>query len=99
MTDEPIYLKQAGAIWWHSDDYHSPNLSKTSLGTFFHHVLKEGGHIGNIWVFDRTYHRSGVYVSVFMTEAMKEKIESETKFKFRLPPKVKFNDGRDVNSS
>lgn len=89
--DEPIHLKQAGAVWWHSDDYNSPNLSKASLGNFFFHVLIQGAHVGHIWVFDRSYHKSSVYVSIFATKQMIENIENNTKFKFRLPPKINLN--------
>ena len=85
---EPILLKKKGAIWYHTEDYHSPNLSKSSMGEFFYYVLSEGAHIGDIWVFSPEYKRSAVFVSVFMTEQMKNNIETKTKFKFKLPPKV-----------
>ncbi len=87
----PIRLEKAGATWWHSDDYASPNLTKASLGLFFNEVLSEGAHIGEIWVFQKDHPRSAVYVSVYMTEDMKNNIESRTKFKFRTPPEVQLN--------
>ncbi len=88
---EPNWLKQKGAKWWHTDDYNSPNLSKKSMGDFFHTVLSEGASIGDIWVFNTSYKRSVVYVSVFMTEEMKSNIEQKIKVKFREPPKVHLN--------
>ena len=87
----PIRLEKAGASWWHSEDYSSPNMSKASLGSFFFEVLKEGGYIGEIWPFAPQYHRSAVYISVFMTEEMKNNIESRTKFKFVPPPVIQLN--------
>ena len=91
MASEPIHLKQAGARWFHSHDHHSPNLSKTSLGEFFTVVLSAGAYIGEIWPFNHRFYRSGVYVSVFMTEEMKSEIESKTRFRFRDPPKINPN--------
>lgn len=88
---EPVHLKQAGAKWWHTDDYHSPNLSKASLGEFFYHVLKAGGYIGEVWPFNHKFDRSGVYISVFITDKMKAEIESKTRFKFRPPPKIELS--------
>lgn len=91
MTDEPIGLKSKGATWWHTEDYHSPNLSKSSMGTFFNAVLSVGAHVGDIWVFNHNYNKSAVYVSVYMTEDMKNEIESNTKFRFVPPPKITLN--------
>ena len=88
---EPIHLKNAGAKWWHSSDHASPTLTKTSLGSFFYHVLKVGGYIGEIWPFAPQYDRSSVFISVFMTDEMKAKVEAETKFRFNLPPKISLN--------
>lgn len=88
---EPPLLKAKGGRWYHSDDYASPNLTKASLGLFFHEVLKAGAYVGEIWVFNPSYDRSGVYVSVFMTPAMKEGIEERTRFRFRDPPKISLN--------
>jgi hypothetical protein len=86
--DEPVHLKSAGATWWHTEDYSSPNLSKSSLGEFFYRTLAVGAHIGFIWPFNHRVDRSGVYISVFMTEDMKKEIESKTKFKFRVLEKI-----------
>lgn len=86
---EDVVLKNKGAKWWHSDDYHSPNLSKSSMGLFFNTVLKTGAQIGDIWVFNKNFDRSSVFISVYMTEDMKNEIESKTKFKFKIPPKIK----------
>lgn len=91
MTDEPIVLKNKGATWWHTEDYHSPNLSKSSMGTFFNAVLSVGAHVGDIWVFCHNYNKSAVYVSVYMTEDMKNIIESNTKFRFVPPPVITLN--------
>jgi len=88
---EPPWLKAKGATWWHSDDHASPNLSKASMGNFFHHVLLTGAYIGEIWVFNHRYERSAVFVTVFMTESMKEEIESKTRYKFRPPPVISLN--------
>jgi len=76
------------AIWWHSHDHHSPTLTKASLGLFFHTVLKYNVEIGQIWVFNKNYNRSPVYVSIKMTIETREKIEAETRFKFVSPPKI-----------
>lgn len=89
--DEPFLLQKQGARWFHTDDYHSPNLSKASMGLFFHEVLKTGAHIGSIYVMRPDYNRSTVLASVFMTEEMKDQIEANTKFRFRDPPKVHLN--------
>jgi hypothetical protein len=43
------------AKWWHSHDHHSPNLSKASLGEFFHAVLRHDVEIGDVWVFNRCW--------------------------------------------
>lgn len=91
MIDELIGLKNAGATWWHSADHHSPNLSKSSMGTFFNAVLSEGAHVGEIWVFNHNYNKSAVYVSVYMTEEMKNTIEANTKFRFNPPPVINLN--------
>lgn len=89
--NEPVWLKTQGASWWHSDDYASPRLHKSSMGEFFYHVLSSGAHIGEVWVFNRKFRGSGVYVSVFMTEAMKAEIEAATRYRFRTPPKINLN--------
>lgn len=76
--------------WWHSEDQHSPNLSKTSLGSFCFAVLTEGAEIGSIWPLAK-YPRSWVGVTIKATETQKNAIESKTKFKFKHPPKVHLN--------
>ena len=76
------------AKWWHSHDHHSPNLSKASLGLFFNAVLKHDVEIGTVWVFDRRWARSPVYVTVKMTDDVRAKIEAETRFRFVPPPKI-----------
>ncbi len=91
MTDEPIGLKNAGATWWHTHDHHSPNLSKASMGTFFNSVLTAGAHVGEVWVFNNKYKNSAVYVSLYMTEEMKNTIEANTKFRFNPPPVITLN--------
>jgi hypothetical protein len=78
----------ANAKWWHSHDHHSPNMSKASLGEFFHAVLQHDVEIGQVWVFDRRYHRSAVYVTVKMTDETRIAIESATRFRFVPPPKI-----------
>ncbi len=90
-SDVPIGLTQKGATWWHTDDYASPNLSKSSMGKFFNAVLSTGAHIGEVWVFNHNYNNSAVYVSVYMTEGMKNTIEANTKFRFRPPPVINLN--------
>ena len=87
----PIGLTAKGATWWHTEDHHSPNLSKASMGTFFNAVLSTGAHIGEVWVFNHNYNNSAVYVSVYMTEEMKNTIEANTKFRFRPPPTINLN--------
>lgn len=90
----PPRLEAAGARWYHTEDYHSPNLSKASLGRFFAAVLSEGAHIGKVWAMSPQYKRSTVLVSVYMTEDMKENIERDTEFKFCDPPKINLNSSR-----
>lgn len=85
---ENVKLKQKGAKWWHTEDHASPNLTKTSLGLFFYHVLKVGAQIGSIWPFNPKYDKSSVFITVFMTDEMMIKLENETKFRFKPPPKV-----------
>lgn len=81
-------LERQGATWWHTEDYHSPNLSKASLGEFFFEVLKIGAEIGTVWVFNRHYNRSGVYITIFMTEDMKKELESKFRYRFVPPPVI-----------
>lgn len=90
MIENPA-LKNKGAKWWHTDDYHSPNLSKKSMGEFFHHVLKVGAQIGEVWCFDKNFDRSIVLVTLFMTDEMKEELETKFKYRFRTPPKIVLN--------
>jgi len=89
--NEPIGLTAKGATWWHTEDHHSPNLSKSSMGTFFNAVLSTGAHIGQVWVFNANFNNSAVYVSVYMTEEMKNTIEANTKFRFLPPPQINLN--------
>lgn len=77
--------------WWHTSDYHSPKLNKTSLGLFLYEVLKEGAYIGEVWPFNIKYNTSPVIFTVYMTEEMKINIESRTKFKFSKPSTIKLN--------
>lgn len=89
--NEPGALKQAGARWWHTDDYASPNLTKSSLGEFFAATLSAGAYIGEIWPFNHCYSRSAVYVSVFATDEQKAAIEGATRYRLRRPPVLKLN--------
>jgi len=77
--------------WYHTEDHHSPNLSKASLGDFLYRVLKEGGEISQIWPFNPRYDRSPVYFVVKLTEEAKLKIEKETKIRFKLPREIHLN--------
>ena len=81
-------LERQGATWWHTEDYHSPNLSKASLGEFFFEVLKIAAEIGTVWVFNRHYNRSSVYITIFMTEDMKKELESKFRYRFVPPPVI-----------
>lgn len=90
MLVNPL-LEAKGAVWWHTDDYASPNLSKSSMGEFFNLVLSKPVQIGSVWVFNPEDKRSPVYISVFMEETTKDEIESQSKYKFRLPPKIRLN--------
>ena len=89
MIESPR-LKAAGARWFHTSDYFSPNLSKASLGRFVYEVLKVGAEIGQIWPFNPSFDRSAVYFTVFMTESQKNELEVRFagKIKFVDPPKV-----------
>lgn len=85
--NEDISLKRKGARWFHSDDHGSPSLSKAGLGEFLYSTLKSGAQVGTVWLMKPKWETKGnVYFTVFMTEEMKLKIESETRFKFRDPP-------------
>jgi hypothetical protein len=86
-------------MWWHSCDYNSPNLSKNSLGEFFSLVLSYDVLVGEIWVFNRNYHRSAVYVSIFMSKETKEAIEVNSKFRFVSPPKLTLNCSKEFDGS
>lgn len=82
-------LKSKGARWFHSDDHHSPSMSKASLGEFFFEVIRVGAQIGTVWPFNPQYDRSPVYISVYMTEEMKASLEERTRYRFRDPPTLK----------
>ena len=84
-------LEKQGATWWHTEDFKSPNLSKASLGEFFYEVLKIGGEIGSVWAFNRHYNRSSVYITVLMTEDMKNELETKFRYRFKPPPKITLN--------
>lgn len=94
--DEPVHLKEAGAEWWHSDDHASPSLRKSSLGEFFFVVLSEGAHVGYIWPFNHKFSGSGVYVSIYATDAQRQAIEGKTRFRFRRPPKINVNSAQET---
>lgn len=79
------------AKWWHSDDHHSPTLTKSSLGQFFYTVLKVGAEVGKIWPFAPQYDRSSVFITIRATDEQKTKIEEMTRFKFKPPPKIHLN--------
>lgn len=64
-------------------------MSKASLGEFFFEVIRAGAQIGTVWPFNPKYDRSPVYVTVYMTEEMKDSIEARTKYRFRDPPTIK----------
>lgn len=87
---ESVKLQQAGATWWHCEEP-APTLTKAALGLFFYEVLKIGAQIGTVWPFDIQYNVSPVYVSVFMTEQMKNNLEKKFKYRFRVPPEVHLN--------
>lgn len=82
-------LKAKGARWFHTDDHHSPRMSKASLGEFFYEAIKAGVQIGTIWPFNPQYDRSPVYITVYMTEEMKALLEERTKYRFRDSPVLK----------
>jgi hypothetical protein len=95
QPSEDIGLKQKGARWFHTDDHHSPSLSKSALGIFFDATLSVGAQIGMVSLHKPTWESKGtVYVTVYMTEEMKEKIEDVTKprFRFRDPPGPAYDD-------
>lgn len=79
------------AVWWHVDDYHAPNLSKASLGSFCYEALILGIEIGQIWPLNNRFHRSWVGVTIKATITQKELLEAKTKFKFNPPPKLHLN--------
>lgn len=83
----------ADKVWWHSEDHHSPNLSKASLGEFFYAVLSVGAEVGQVWAFNYRYPRSSVFMTIKATEDQKNQIEAATKFRFKPPPKIHLNAG------
>ena len=87
---ENVRLKAKGAKWFVTADYTSLQLYKTNLGKFFFHAFKIGVQIGEIWVFNKNFDGSPVYVSVFMTEEMRIELENllENKVKFVDPPRI-----------
>lgn len=88
---EDVGLKAKGARWFHTRDYGGGlNLSKTALGEFVFEMLTRGAQIGTFFALAQTP-RAWVGASVFMTEEMKDLIETETRFKFRNPPRVHLN--------
>jgi hypothetical protein len=90
---EEIGLKQKGARWFHTEDHHSPSLSKSGLGIFFDATLSAGAQIGMVSLHKASWEARGtVYVTVYMTEEMKAKIEGVTKFRFRDPPGPAYDD-------
>lgn len=91
MITEDWRIKNNGGKWWHTSDHHSPNLTKSSLGEFFHHVIRVGAQIGSIWCMDKNYNRSTVLVTVFMTDKMKEELEESFKYRFKPPTEVCLN--------
>lgn len=64
------------------------SLTKNSLGEFTFAVLSVGGDINSFFVFDHKYPRSAVFISVQLSIAQKEKIESETSYRFDPPPMI-----------
>jgi len=91
MNRVPIKLEKAGGRWYHTNDGEGPNLSKASLGLFFHTLISKGAYIGEIFCLQPQYHQAAIQVTVYMTEEMKNEIEQETKFRFRDPPKINLN--------
>jgi hypothetical protein len=88
---ENIALKNKGAIWYHTKSWYGPSLSKSSLGKFFFEVLSSGAQVGQIWVLNHQYRNSAIMVSVFMTENMKNDIESRTDYRFEIPGQICLN--------
>jgi len=81
--------------WQLSEHYDNrskfPACNKTSLGEFVHTVLVNGGDIYQLWCMCPSDSRASVFPMVKLTVEAKEKIESETKYKFIAPTKVKLN--------
>jgi len=93
QPSEDIGLKQKGARWFHSDDHNSPSLSKSALGIFFRAVISSGAQIGMVSLHKPAWETKGaVYVTVYMTEDMKNEIETSTRFRFRDPPGPAYDD-------
>ena len=93
QPSEDIGLKKKGARWFHTDDHHSPSLSKSALGIFFNATISTGAQIGMVSLHKAEWESRGtVYVTVFMTEEMRTKIEGLTKFRFRDPPGLAYDD-------
>lgn len=68
-----------------------PSCNKTSLGEFVHTILVNGGDVYQFFCLSPTDSRATVFPMVKLTVDAKIKIESETKYIFVAPTKVKLN--------
>lgn len=78
-----------GRVWMHCEE--GLNLSKASMSRFIMFCLVNNVEIGDIYVFDRTFPRSSVVVSVRLLPEQFAAFESETKGKLRKPPRINLN--------
>lgn len=66
-------------------------LSKAGLGEFVYAVLSSGGEIASFFVMWPGVRNSAVFARVRLTMKQKEKLESETPYRFDPPPVLSLN--------
>lgn len=85
------WFLQKNVVTYHTCDYHSPNITKSSLGEFTNQILSRGGIIRNSWVFNPSYNRSVVYFVIDMHPEAAEEFNLNTKWKLVLPRQIVLN--------
>jgi hypothetical protein len=78
-----------GRVWMHCEK--GLTFSKASMSRFIMFCLGNNVEIGDIYVFDRTFPRSQVIVSVRLLPDQFAAFEAETGGKLREPPRIKLS--------
>jgi hypothetical protein len=79
----------SGRVWMHCEK--GLTFSKASMSRFIMFCLGNNVEIGDIYVFDRTFPRSQVIVSVRLLPDQFAAFEAETGGKLREPPRIKLS--------